>query len=96
MGDGIVSPESYYELSLAEAKALLKRRDLRLEEQYNLTYLACYNAFGAIKHGKKFKPSHPFDKKNKAPIRKKVPTLKERQETLAFLEDFMKSEGGEI
>lgn len=80
-----MSPFDFYELSFEEATLLADNFQKRLEENYMLNFIACYNAMGAIQDGKKFKINHPFDEGQAT--KKNVPTKKQKEETLAFLQE---------
>ena len=74
-------------MTVREVSLAIKGKDRALERDYNLTFLACYNASGAINGGKKFKIVNPFDSKKAT---KYVPNAKDRDDTIAFLESFNK------
>lgn len=77
-----LSPSDFYQMSLKEVSLAIKGYQRALERDYNLLFMAVYNANGLIQGGKKFKPEHPFEDKKKS---KKKPTKKERDETLEWL-----------
>lgn len=77
-----MAPTEFYQLSLNEANMIMKGHQRALERDYNLMFIAMYNATGLIQGGKKFKPEHPFSDKNKT---NKQPTKEERDETLSWL-----------
>lgn len=72
-------------MTIREVSLAIKGKDVALERDYNLVFLACYNASGVINGGKKFKIVNPFDAKK---AKKYVPNAKDRDETLAFLASF--------
>lgn len=76
-----MSPTSFYSMSLRECTMAVEGHTEALKRDYHLNFLACYNANGLIQGGKKFKELNPFKEDKK----KKIPTKKERDETLEFL-----------
>lgn len=81
VGDMKLSPTDFYQMSLKEINGAIEGHQKAIERDYNLLFLAMYNANGIIQGGKKFKPDHPFEDKKS----RKKPTKKERDETLAWL-----------
>ena len=69
-------------MSLRECSLAVNGHHKAIERDYNLVFMASYNANGAIQGGKNFKIEHPFDKKKKS---KKKPTKEERDSTLEWL-----------
>lgn len=70
---------------------LIKSNEKRKEEAYMLNFMACYNAFGLINGGKKFKAKHPFENKEN---KKSIPTQQARNETLDFIKGRIERESG--
>lgn len=77
-------------MSLRECSLAVNGHHKAIERDYNLAFMASYNANGAIQGGKKFKIEHPFDKKKQKAAKKptkaaKKPTKEERDSTLDWL-----------
>lgn len=70
---------------------LIKHHEKQKEEQYMITFMACYNAMGAINIGKKFKIRHPFQNSEEG---KNTPTIEARNETLDFIKSRTQKESG--
>lgn len=85
-----MSPTLFFDEELRGVALAIEGHNQALERDYNLNFLACYNAFGLINGGKQFKAEHPFEKKE---VKAKKPTKEERDLTLAFLKQQI--EGGE-
>ena len=78
-----ISPFYFYQMSLKECFLAVNGHNKAIERDYNLAFMASYNANGAIQGGKNFKIEHPFDEKKKKS--KKKPTKEERDSTLEWL-----------
>lgn len=87
MGDVGISPADFYSMSVREVRLAIDGKNSAMERDYNLMLIACINGNGMIHVGKKFKPINPFEKEKKVG-KKHKPSVKERDETLAFLEQF--------
>ena len=60
-----ISPFYFYQMSLRECSLAVNGHHKAIERDYNLAFMASYNAHGAIQGGKKFKIEHPFDENKK-------------------------------
>ena len=78
-----ISPNCFYQMSIRESSLAVNGHFKAVERDYNLAFMASYNANGAIQGGKKFKIEHPFDKKKQQAAKK--PTKEERDSTLDCL-----------
>ena len=83
VGDMKISPNCFYQMSIRESSLAVNGHFKAVERDYNLAFMASYNANGAIQGGKKFKIEHPFDKKKQQAAKK--PTKEERDSTLEWL-----------
>ena len=74
-----IPPFCFYQMTIRECALAIKGHQTELENNYQLSFLASYNANGLF-NAKKFKVIEPFGAKTKP---KK--TIKDREETLEFL-----------
>ncbi|MBP3909477.1 MAG: hypothetical protein J6D33_11170 [Turicibacter sp.] len=74
-----IPPLYFYQMTIRECALAMKGHQTELENNYQLSFLASYNANGLF-NAKKFKVIEPFGAKTKP---KK--TIKDREETLEFL-----------
>ncbi|MBQ8994102.1 MAG: hypothetical protein IJ085_08335 [Turicibacter sp.] len=74
-----IPPLYFYQMTIRECALAIKGHQTELENNYQLSFLASYNANGLF-NAKKFKVIEPFGAKTKP---KK--TIKDREETLEFL-----------
>ena len=74
-----IPPFWFYQMTIRECALAIKGHQTELENNYQLSFLASYNANGLF-NAKKFKVIEPFGAKTKP---KK--TIKDREETLDFL-----------
>nr|DAP80543.1 MAG TPA: hypothetical protein [Caudoviricetes sp.] len=85
-----MSPSDFYGLTIKEAKLTLNGYEEKLKQDYYYNFMACYNAFGVIQGGKKFKIIDPFNTDPANDSGYKESTLEEREDTLSFLFDKFK------
>lgn len=79
-----MSHVEFYSLTIKEAKLILNGYEERLKQDYHYNFMACYNAYGVIQGGKKFKIIDPFDIDSDNNGYKKS-TIEHREETLSYL-----------
>lgn len=76
-------------MSIREVSLAIEGKDQALQRDYNLMFLASYNAVGVVNGGKKFKIIDPFDVAEKERSKHRG-TKEERDATIEFLKSFNK------
>ena len=78
-----IDPISFFDISIKEAKLIIKGYNNKQKENFKLQQMAAFNAYGSIMGGKKFKAIDPFNENNTTNKTSK----EEKEETLNYLKN---------
>lgn len=84
--------DTFYNSTLSEIFFVCKGYENRQKSQYNIQLMACFNAFGMIQGGKKFKPVDLFNEKKPKQAYQKVDEETKNRE-VGYLQSLIAQQG---
>lgn len=85
---------TFYDSTLSEIFFVCRGYENRLKAQYNIQFSAFFNAYGAFKGGKKFKPFDLFGENNKPKQAYQKVDDKTRDREVGYLQSLVDAQQG--